>query len=135
MLGTEDIRKWFRGKMDGRQKRDFKLASMLRTIKWGHREFRRWLEGDVPINKERQKVISRFIEDWEAGFLEFAPDWNYKYANGLKGTLVHRTTPRHVPARLTINFEGRSPRLTLLPKPKRERLPSFPEISGKLTGK
>jgi hypothetical protein len=121
--------------MDGRQKREFVLRAMLREIGLDRKFFTRWLRRKDPLPRETLRVMGRFIEDWEAGMLEFRRATKSDGLHANRMLLVHRKTPKPIPARLTIDFSGRGPRLKLIAKPRRDRMPTMPEISGKLTGK
>ena len=132
MLSREELRRWFEGKKKT-PVRDLKIRSMYRELKLDERGIRRWLAGQRPLPVETQRILSKFVEDWENGMLEFKVDRSYKHANGMKGTLVHRATPKPMPARFTVDIGPRGTRLKLLGKPERTRMPGFPEIAGKLT--
>jgi hypothetical protein len=136
-LGSEEIKRWFRARLFARRDRDLNLKSMLRGLSIDHSTFFRWLRGKPRgrISPAQQRLLGRFIEDWDAGLIEFVPDRSRPRANGAKGRLVHRTTPRPMPVRMVVDLSGGRPRLQLLGKPVRDRFPSLPEISGKLTPK
>ena len=135
MLANEELKRWFRAKRDGRRDREMKMKSLFRHVGLKESNFKLWLRGNAKLTHRMQRILSRFVEDWEAGLIEFVPDWSYPRANGQKARIVHRATPRPMPQRMTIDFSGSRPRLTLLGRPPRDRMPGFPEISGKLTPK
>lgn len=141
MLSIEELRRWFlrrKKRPDG-----FVLRSFLRSVDFRRADFQRWLAGARPLALERQRVISRFVEDWEAGLIEFrvrsrkgkVPRDGQGKRGGHIWDMHHRTTPRPMPIRMNVDLSGGKPRLSFVARPERLRMPSFPDVAGALLKK
>ena len=137
MLSIEQMLKWglahtARHIRMGDHDRDFATNAFCRAIGLDYTDFYGWLNGRKELKPGAARRMSRFIEQWEAGMLEFKRDKSGKQANGLKRVLVHRSAPRRMPTRMVIDLSGRAPRLQMLGQPTLERMPDFPSLAGPL---
>lgn len=129
MQSTEALRRWLvgkcrRGKPNPNDRyRDFSMAGFCRTLSVQPPEIYKWLDGKKGLPLRVQRLMTRFAADWEAGLLEFTP-----YRPRHKRALVRLAKPK-ARGRFTVDLSGRSPRLTLLPKPPRdEPMPTMREL-------
>lgn len=138
MLSIEEIGRWCLRRK--RRPDGFVLRSFLRAINFDRKDYERWLQGKRQLPLERQRIISRFIEDWESGMVEFrvrsrkgvVPRDGLGKRGGIIYDLHHRSTPRPMPIRMNVDLSSGRARLSFVPKPERLRMPSFPDVAGAL---
>lgn len=138
MLSIEELRRWCLKRK--KRPEGFVLRSFLRAINFGRKEYEHWLRGKRSLPLERQRIISRFVEDWEAGMVEFrlrsrkgiVPRDGQGKRGGHIYDLHHRDTPRPMPIRMSVDLSGAKPRITFMGKRERLRMPSFPDVAGTL---
>lgn len=138
MLSNEEMRRWCRAKTRRGQAthlreydREFSTMAFLRTIGLKHKPFYQWLAEKEPIPANQARMMRRFIEDWEAGWLEFGSDPNHWQ----RRVLIRRTTPKPYSPRVTLDLTGPAPRLNLVPRVQSTRMPGFPDVTGVLDGR
>lgn len=90
--------------------RELPRRGFCRAVGLDKGNFQRFLDGERDLSPRIQRVMSRFILQWEAGLLEFTGHHRNK-----KSTLVHRATPRPVPLRMTLVFSD-GPKLRMAKK-------------------
>lgn len=133
ILSTEEIRRWCRAhtrrgqsKYLNKEAREFATMAFLRHIGFDHRDFYRFVDSRYGLTADKQRVMSRFIEDWEAGLIEFSKGGG---ENGRGRKVVHLSIPRKKPSRGMIDFTGTRPKLFLVPRRDPDRMPSFPSVA------
>lgn len=137
MLSTSEMRRWCLSKTSRDQNvlrktgLEFATGAFTRAIGIKKPDFYNWMHGKVKLPRERLKLMSRLIEKYEAGLLEFEIDTYYVHSGTMKA-LKHRTTPRRMPTRMVIDFASGAPRVQLLGRPKLEQMPDFPTLAGPL---
>lgn len=135
-LSTEEMRLWCRShtrrgksKYFGEHNREFATGAFVRSIGWKKQTFYDWLNCKIPLPKRVRAQMSKFIEQWDAGLLEFTSS-----SKARRAELVHRATPK-VRTRMAVDFSGSVPRLQILSRgPLTRDMPSFPSVAG-LTGR
>ena len=137
MLSVSEMRRWCLSKTSRDQNvlrktsLEFATGAFTRAIGIKPPDFYNWMHGKKELPRERLKTMSRLIEKYEAGMLEFEIDTYYAH-NGRMRALKHRLTPRPMPTRMVIDFTGPAPRVQLLGRPKLEQMPDFPSLMGPL---
>lgn len=130
MLSSEALRRWCRGKIKvgavGRvndRHGEFCFRAFVRSVAWESRDLRRWLKEGDTIPLRVQRLMSRFVADWDAGRIAFTP-----YAVFKPRRLVHveRPRPRN---RLSVAIGAAGPKLSLEPRHEREApMPTFRDL-------
>lgn len=125
----EEIRAWLNiyfkgGQMGGLRdySRELPTMAFCRGLGLDDGELTRFKRGQVPITARWQRMLSRFIGLWEAGYIGFEltprrgsvpPKWN----------MVRYLTPKNPKHTFAVQMQERGPKLTLLP-----RSPVFPDM-------
>ena len=120
VMSEAELRLWLRryikrgkGKHVGldKQDREFPVLALCRSIEMDHRFFFAWLNEKSSLPERFQRALSRIARAWDAGLIEFGKE-------GQKRFLIHRETPRHMPARLKFELrQGNYPKLTVTGRP------------------
>lgn len=141
VLSIEEIRAWLRARFGHEEvkgsaltkSRDLPNRAFCRAVGLDFADMHRLKHGREkrPVSPARQRVISRFICDWENGLLEFV-----RLGTGRRNklrVLVHRETPKLPPARLAIEFVD-GPKIRRLARPAPATpMPKFSDAMRNLT--
>lgn len=136
MLSIEQMRRWClahtsRNRRNfGQHNREFSTFAFLRALGMQRQNFYNWMHGNKPLYGQQPRLMSKFIEDWEAGLLEFVRG---PKSHDTKRILRHRSVPKKMPIRMVVDITGGSAKLRMLGKPVLERMPDFPSLSGALS--
>lgn len=130
ILSIEELRRWCarhtkrgKGKHRNDKNREFAVLAFLRFIDWKEQEFYKWIGGTEAIPSRVQRTMSKFVADWEAGFLECTP-----YKPMTKRQIVRRTIPKRR-TRLVAHIAPSGVSLSFLPRPTvSPGMPSFREL-------
>lgn len=114
VMSQPELRRWLRryvkpgmGSRVGNVRGELPTLALIRQIGWSHTQFYDWLVGNYPMPDEKQRALSRFCRAWDAGVMDVKKV-------GARRELVRRTTPKHMPAQLSVEIGGRYPKLTVI---------------------
>lgn len=130
ILSIEELKRWCRRhtkrgqhKYRNEKNRELAVHAFLRSLDWAEMEFYKWLNKGGSMPERVQRTMSKFVADWEAGYLEFTP-WH----STTPRRLVRRETPKRR-TRLAVQFREGGPVLSFLERPAVEpRMPAFRDL-------
>lgn len=142
VLSIEELRRWVRSKVRepgghrdpaGKRGTEFAPKAFARAIGLHFTDLYSFARGKKGISPERQRLMSRFVTDWENGLIEFGTAAN-AHGGKTKRVLVHRSTPKPRPVRMVLDLPHMKLRLIARP-PASPILPSFKDVLGKVARK
>lgn len=138
LLSTDDIRRWLNIhlKKGGTKNphatigRELPARAFAKAVGVHWTDLHRMRDGKIPIGKRAQRNLSRFIRDWENGWLEFG------YGTGRQRNtrlLIHRQTPKPRTMRMSVSWD-KGAKLSILPRPAANpRIPALRDLFAGLT--
>ena len=117
-------------KYAGDMTREMAVYAFIREIGWRRENFYRWLKGKESIPARVRSLMTRFIQQWEAGTIEFA-----RAPRTGKRILVHLERPRPR-TRMSVALTPSGPVLSFAERPAMDApMPTFRDLIGRRLSK